>query len=148
MAVISSDLHFEEDGQRAQKSRIRRERKIKASGTIVHDWSRFQCLHIGLSTVVRVPMLFGQARQHHAEMASDLASSQCQRNSFAIPWFAGLLDGCRDLLMICDFVQALAVPAVGTIAAVWRLRRSSARSTARPRSLDRRRCRPLVRAAP
>jgi hypothetical protein len=55
IAAISVDLHLEKDDWRRGKIRIRKEGKIKACGTTARDWSRFQCLHIGLSTETTVP---------------------------------------------------------------------------------------------
>ena len=53
-ASISFDLRLEKDGWRETNVPIRKDGKIKACGTNARDWSRFQCLHIGLSTEATV----------------------------------------------------------------------------------------------
>ena len=55
LAAISVDLRFEKDDRRETKVPIIRDGKIKAGGTTTRDWSRFECLHIGLSTAATVP---------------------------------------------------------------------------------------------
>ena len=53
-ASISVDLRSEKDGRTETNVPIRKDGKIKACGTTARDWSRFQCLHIGLSTEATV----------------------------------------------------------------------------------------------
>ena len=63
MAMISIDLHFEKDHQKAEKVRIKTEGKIKEIGTVASRCDRLPCLHIGLSTAPTVPTAGGLARQ-------------------------------------------------------------------------------------
>ena len=54
LASISGDLRLEKIDRKETKVPIRKDGKIKACGTNARDWSRFQCLHIGLSTEATV----------------------------------------------------------------------------------------------
>ena len=78
-ALISVDLRLEKDGRRETKVLIRKDGKIKACGTTARDRSRFQCLHIGLSTATTVPRLRNEARQPRVRSASIGAFSQCHQ---------------------------------------------------------------------
>ena len=83
MAPISVDLRLEKDDWRRGKVRVRREGKIKVCGPTARDWSRFHCLHIGLSTAAAVPPLRNKARQLRIRAASICPFSQCHQGSFA-----------------------------------------------------------------
>jgi len=133
MALISVDLHLEKDDWRGAKVRIGREGKIKACGTTARDWSRFQCLHIGLSTAVTVPWIRNEAPQPRVRPASIGAFSQCHQGSFANGRFAASLGAWLALTMTCAFALASAARAAGTIDGCWQRRRSSARSRGRVR---------------
>ena len=117
MAVISAGLHFEKDRQQAKKARIRRQRKIKAGGITAHDWSRFLCLHIGLSTAPTVPRLRNEARYPRVKAASICAFSQCHLGSFASSSFAVSLGAWLAPMMTRAFARASAARATGTIGA-------------------------------
>jgi len=112
---------------------IRKDGKIKACGTTVRDWSRFQCLHIGLSTAVTVPWLRNEARQLRVRSASIDALSQCHQGSFVGGRIAVMFQSWLAPTMIHAFAHASAAAAAGIIGVCWRQRRSSARSHRRVR---------------
>ena len=132
-ASISADLRFEEDDRREPKVPIRRDGKIKACGTTARDWSRFQCLHIGLSTADTVPWIRNDARQPRVTAASICAFSQCHQGSFASGRFIVNLGAWLAATKTRAFARASAARAAGIIGGGWRQRRSSARSRGRVR---------------
>lgn len=127
LAAISVDLRFEKDDRRETKVPIRRDGKIKACGTTPRDWSRFQCLHIGLSTVEAVPRSRNDARQPRLKAAFIGAFSQCHQGSFASGSSAVNLGVWLALTMTRAFVHASAARVAGIMGGCWRQRRSSAR---------------------
>ena len=127
LASISVDLRFEKDDRREPKVTIGSDGKIKACGTTARDWSRFQCLHIGLSTATTVPRLRNVARQPRVGAASIGAFSQCHQGSFASGSFTVTLGVWLAPTMTRAFDLASAARAAETIGACWRRRRSSAR---------------------
>ena len=133
MAVISTDLHFEKDHQYVQKVRIGNEGKIKARGTTGRACSRFEGLHIGLSTAVTVPRVRNEARQPRVRTAFTCSFSQCHQSSRASGSFAVNLGAWRAPTMTRAFVHAEAARAAGTIGGCWPRRRSSGRSSRRLR---------------
>ncbi|MDA8250233.1 MAG: hypothetical protein M0Z28_13815 [Rhodospirillales bacterium] len=128
LASISVDLRFGKDDRREAKVPIRKDGKIKACGTTARDRSRFQCLHIGLSTAATVPRLRNEARQPRVRSASIGAFSQCHQGSLASGRFAVSFGAWLAPTMTRAFVHASAARAAGTIDRCWPRRRSSARS--------------------
>lgn len=127
LAAISLGPRFKKDDRRETRAPIRRDGKIKACGTTARDWSRFQCLHIGLSTTDTVPRTRNEARQPRVRAASIGAFSQCHQGSFASGSFAVSLGAWLAPTMIHAFALALAARVAGNIGGYWRQRRSSAR---------------------
>ena len=132
-ASISVDLRLEKGGRRETNVPIRRDGKIKACGTTARDRSRFQCLHIGLSTAATVPRIRNEARPPRVRAASTGAFSQCHQGSFASSRFAVSLGAWLAPTMTRAFVHASAARAAEIIGGCWRRRRSSARSRGRVR---------------
>ena len=126
-ASISVDLRSERDGRRETNVPIGSDGKIKACGTTARDWSRFQCLHIGLSTADKVPQIRNEARQLCVRAASIGAFSQCHQGSFASGTFAVNLGAWLVPTMTRAFAPASAARATEITGVCWRQRRSSAR---------------------
>ena len=136
LASISVDLRFKEDDRGELKVPIRRDGKIKACGTTARDRSRFQCLHIGLSTATTVPRLRNVARQPRVGAASIGAFSQCHQGSFASGRFTVNLRAWLAPTMTRASALVSATRTVEIIGGCWRQRRSSARFLAPAPSRD------------
>ena len=115
LAAIPVDLRFEKDDRRETKVPIRRDGKIKVCGTTARDWSRFHCLHIGLSTAATVPGIRNEARQPCVRAASIGGFSQCHQGSFASSGFAVSLGAWLAPTMTRAFALASAARAVEII---------------------------------
>ena len=127
LALISVDRRSEKDDRRETKVPIREDGKIKACGTTARDWSRFHCLHIGLSTAATVPRIHNEARQPGVRASSIGGFSQCHQGSFASSRFSVNLRAWLAPTMIHAFAPASAAREVGITGGCWRQRRSSAR---------------------
>ena len=136
LASISGDLRLEKSDRKETKVPIRKDGKIKACGTTARDWSRFHCLHIGLSTAATVPRVRNEARQPCVRAASIGAFSQCHQGSFASGRFTVSLGVWLAPTMTRAFALASAARAAEIIGGCWRQRRSSARSLTPAHSHD------------
>jgi hypothetical protein len=123
LVLFSVDLRLEKDDRRETNVPIRKDGKIKACGTTACDRSRFQCLHIGLSTAATVLRIRNEAPHLRVRVASIGTFSQCHQGSFASGSFAVNFRAWLDPTMTRAFVRASVARMVGIIGGCWRQRR-------------------------